>query len=461
MSDKWFSVIMVVVMLPVIVVMAALLSNETKPKKNIILGVTLPFSARYDDEVEALCASFRKKLWGLTVPLCLLCAPMFFVPWFSVQLTWYMVWIIIVIVAPYVLYVRTHLRLKALKRQREWYPRRSAQVTTVDITTATAPRRQLSAWWFIPPLVVSLVPVVLALTVYAGERGMSAWLVLGLSFAAMVLLSWVIYPIIFRLRTDVAGDDSSVNTALTNVRRAAWGRAWISIAWCTSLCGLAAFLTRRSELGQLIVIIVYTFVLLRLCVWTEMGLRRAQEKLTDVSNDDYIDEDEHWIWGIFYNNPNDFHLTVNDRTDMNMSFNLAKPAGKIIMGFCALIVAAMPFFGVWMMGVEFSPRRIELTDNAVEVVHLTRQFTVDFDQVERAELLAELPDTYRTNGTGMDGLKEGHFTVDGYGKCRLCLDPRESPFIALTAGDVTYIFNAETPEETEGVFNRIRSESNA
>ena len=106
MSDKWFSVIMVVVMLPVIVVMAALLSNETKPKKNIILGVTLPFSARYDDEVEALCASFRKKLWGLTVPLCLLCAPMFFVPWFSVQLTWYMVWIIIVIVAPYVLYVR-------------------------------------------------------------------------------------------------------------------------------------------------------------------------------------------------------------------------------------------------------------------------------------------------------------------------------------------------------------------
>ena len=67
-----------------------------------------------------------------------------------------------------------HEKLKALKRQREWYPRRSAQVTTVDITTAAAPRRQLSAWWFIPPLVVSLVPVVLALTVYAGERGMSA-----------------------------------------------------------------------------------------------------------------------------------------------------------------------------------------------------------------------------------------------------------------------------------------------
>lgn len=461
MSDQWFSVIMVAVMLPVILVMAALLANETKPKKNIILGVTLPFAARYDGQVEALCAGFRKKLWLMTVPLCLLCAPMFFVPWFSVQLTWYMVWIIIVIVAPYVLYVRTYLRLKAIKREREWYPRRSAQVTTVDITAAAAPRKPLSAWWFIPALLLSLVPVILALTVYSGERGMDAWLILGLSFSAMVLLSWAIYPLIFRLRTDVAGEDSTRNTALTNVRRAAWGRAWISIAWSTALCGVAAFFCRSSELGQLIVIIIYTFVLLRLCVWTEMGLRRAQEKLTDVSTDDYIDEDEHWIWGVFYNNPNDSHLTVNDRTGMNVSFNLAKPAGKLIMGACALMIAAMPLIGVWMMGVEFSPRRVEVTESAVEVVHLTRQFTVSLDEAESVELIGELPQTYRTNGTGMDGLQEGHFSVDGYGKCRLCLDPRESPFIVLTAAGVTYIFNAETPEETEDVFNTIRSDLSA
>ena len=461
MSDRWFSVLMAAVMLPVIVVMAALLSNETKPKKNIVLGVTLPFAARWDDQVNALCASFRRKLWIMTVPMCLLCVPMFLIPWFSVQLTWYMIWMLIIIIAPYVLYVRTHLKLKAVKREREWYPRRSAQVTTVDITTAAAPKKPLSPWWFIPPLVVSLVPVALSLTVYSSEQGATGWLILGLSFAGTVLLSWIIYPIIFRLRTDVAGSDSAVNTALTNVRRAAWGRAWIYIAWSTALYALAAYICRNSELGQLIGVIVYTFVLLRLCVWTEMGLRRAQEKLTDVNTDDYIDEDEHWIWGMFYNNPNDRHLTVNDRTGMNMSFNLARPAGKVIMGLCALLIASMPFIGVWLMGVEFSPRRAETAEGAVEVVHLTSQFTVEYADVESAELIYDLPESYRTNGTGMDKLLEGHFTVEGYGRCRLCLDPTEAPFIILAAKDATYIFNLETPEETKSVFSIIRSETNA
>lgn len=460
MSSLAFGILMYAVMLPVLLVMAALLANETRQKKNLILGVTLPYTAPSDPEVAALCARFRRQLWIGAAALALLGVPSLFVPWFSVQFTVLMVWMVVVILAPNILYARTHQRLKALKRARGWYRPRESSATVVDITSAAQPRRALSAWGFLPPLLLSLVPVALALTVCAGEQGMETWLAVGLSFAGTTALSWVLYPLIFRARTDVAGEDSAVNIALTNVRRAAWGRAWMYIAWSTALCGLAAFLFRSSGAGQLAVILVYTFVLLGLCVRTELGVRREQERLT-AAPETYVDEDEQWLWGLFYCNPNDRHLTVNARVGMNMTVNLARPGGKLLMGFCVLSIAAMPLLGVWLMAVEFSPRRVTADGAYVEVVHLTKQFGVTLSESDSAALLETLPRAWRTNGTGMDTLLEGHFTVDGYGACRLCLNPRAAPFIVLVTEDGTYLFNAETPEETRNVFNTIRREIHA
>ena len=37
-----------------------MLRNETKPKKNIILGVTLPYEARQDAAVLAICEQFLR-----------------------------------------------------------------------------------------------------------------------------------------------------------------------------------------------------------------------------------------------------------------------------------------------------------------------------------------------------------------------------------------------------------------
>lgn len=461
MSDLTFGLIMYLVMLPVLIVMCVMLTNETKPKKNIILGVTVPFSAQSDPAVEELCGRFVRRLRIATLIMALLGVPMLLLPWFSVQLTVFLVWMLVVISVPYVLYVRAHLRLKALKTERRWYPRRDAsRETVVDMSVAAAPQRRLSAWLFLPPLAVSLVPAVFELIGGSGAER-TGWLILSLSFAFTVLLGAVLYPIIFRLRTDVAGGDADVNAALTNVRRAAWARAWIYIAWTTALVSPAAWLLKSSELGQLAVIIAYILALMALCLVTELGLRKSQEKLTAAGTDDYIDEDEHWPLGMFYYNENDAHLTVNDRVGMNMTINLAKPLGKILMGITALIIVLMPLVGVWVMGVEFSPTRAEAGAESVEIIHLTRQFAIAYDDVTALELISELPETARVNGTGLDTLCLGKFDVEGYGLCRVCLDPTAGPYIVAHAGGGTYIFSLDTPEATENLYIYLGSEANA
>lgn len=456
MSDRYFGLVIFLIMLPVLIIMSVVLGNETRPKKNIILGVTLPYTAQRDAAVSDICAGFKKRVWLMDIPLALIGAPIMLVPYFSVQFTLFMLWTLALIAAPFVLYVKAHKRLKALKRERGWFILRDGEAPqrVVDLSVAASTPKRLSGWWFIPPFVISLIPVALALTIYRGED-QTAWIVVSLAFAGTILLGALLYPVIFRLRTDVAGSDARINAALTNVRRAAWGRAWIYIAWTTSLTCVAAWLFRESELGQLISILGYCFVLMYLCIRTEMGLRREQERLTAAVRADYIDEDEQWLWGMIYNNPDDRHLTVNARVGMNMTINLAKPMGKFLIGLTALIVVCMPLLGVWLMGVEFSPRRAEIGAETIEVIHLTGRFELALDDIDSCELVDELPKMSRVNGFASEKMREGKFSVKEQGVCEICLDPSESPFIMLTAGGRTYYFNLETPEETRVVFEAI------
>ena len=49
--------------------MSFLLCNETRFKKNIVVGVTLPQSAREDGEVLTLLRRFRRWEWGICLVL--------------------------------------------------------------------------------------------------------------------------------------------------------------------------------------------------------------------------------------------------------------------------------------------------------------------------------------------------------------------------------------------------------
>ena len=50
-------------MLPCLALVAVLLTNEAKPKKNIVLGVTLPLAAQGDGRVLAIARRFKRSVW--------------------------------------------------------------------------------------------------------------------------------------------------------------------------------------------------------------------------------------------------------------------------------------------------------------------------------------------------------------------------------------------------------------
>ena len=147
-----------VIILPVLPIIYFSLKNECKPKKNIIVGVTLPHEAQNDPSVLALCERYKKELkltcWGFLAAI----VPCLFIQSFGVFMTVWLTWIVMVCVAFHIPYIRCYKALRQLKEERGWRHKDITQVVT-DLKAAAEEMRWFSPWWFLPPFLLSLIPL--------------------------------------------------------------------------------------------------------------------------------------------------------------------------------------------------------------------------------------------------------------------------------------------------------------
>ena len=427
-----------------------LLRNEAKWKKNIVVGTTLPYEARQDSEEEEVLRRYRRQLGWVSILLVLVAVPCLFIPRFSVQFIVWSFWILLAMILPQIPFVLTNKALRRIKEERGWRQRPPAQVVS-DLTAAAIPMKWLSPWWFLPPLVLSLVPLVL-------DREL--W-VLWLVDAILVVFCYVGYRWLFRLRSEVVDENTDLTVALTRLRRYNWGKTWLWIAWATGFFNLGLCLTMEWFWGAMAVTLVYGVVVVVAAMGIEFRVRRAQERLTaDSGKDFYVDEDDQWIWGMFYYNPNDKRLVVNNRTGVNTTFNMAKRGAQIFMGLTALIMLALPLVGVWLMHEEAIPVELTVTETAVVARHSGTEYEVPFEDIDSAELLTERPDSSRVAGTAMESVSKGRYKNDEWGRFTCCIDPRTGPGLLLrtTDGEI-WLFGASDSAATEAAYAAVEAET--
>ena len=414
------------------------LKNETKFKKNITVGVTLPYEGRTDPEVLNLLAQFKKELGWICLGILALAAIFIALPVsFGLSLTLYLVWIDLCVVLPMVPYVRCNRALKMLKRTRRWGEQRIRMVAA-DLKAVTQPDKQTSQAAFVLPLVVSALPAWWAL----GYRDILEGLLL-LTGPVCVLLFWLCWRFVFRWRAEAVDANEDLTAALTRIRRRAWRRCWLWGAWFMALFSWAMALTFEYPVLGLVLTAVLSAVMVAAMVGLEFRLRRLQERLTAGSGREvYVDEDDKWIWGMFYCDPDDSRLLVNARVGLNATVNLGKPAGKVVIVLTAVLLLFMPLAGVWTMGEEKAPVALTLTGTALTATHSGTRYEIPLEQIREVELLEELPDIHRVAGTAMDTVDKGRWRCDEYGALTVCLDPRTGPWLLVTTVETTYLVGA-------------------
>ena len=428
------------------------LNNETKAKKNIILGVTLPYVGRSHPKTVELVTQFRRRLkvicWALAVvSLVVVLLPVNF----GLTLTLWLIWIDVAMVLPMIPYVKGHKALKKLKKEENWFPQ-VPRTRVVNLSAAAQEEKPLSSVHFILPLVVSLIPMV-----WEGSR--RDWLLAGLhlTWPVCVLLFWALYRWAMRRRAETVDENETLTQTLTRIRRRAWRRCWVWGAWFMALMGLVMLLAMDSPLWGLILSLAMTILFVVAAVGLEFHLRHQQERLTaQCGQDVYVDEDEKWIWGMFYYDPNDTHLVVNARVGMNTTVNLAKKSGRVIVGATAVLMLLMPLFGVWAMAEESAPVTLTLTDTALVASHGRSSYEIVLEDIAQVELLEETPEGLsRVAGTGMNSVQKGRYKSDEYPRLTACLDPRTGPWLLITMEDGTVYLVGDSQGDTEELYKAL------
>jgi uncharacterized membrane protein len=434
--------------LPVLPIMYFVQKNECKPKKNIIVGVTLPYEAQGDGEVLALLERYKREMKLICWIMLAAGLPSLFLRSFGAFLTVWMLWVEAICVIFFIPYVRCNKALRRLKEARCWRQREEVPQVVTDLQAAAEEIRWLSPWWFLPPFLIALIPLFFEPDVWW------AWTVC----AVMVPVFYLCYRWLYRNRAEVVDADSQRTMALTRIRRYNWGKFWLVMAWATGIFNALLWLTLNHVWLCMGVCLLYGLITVAEAVSIELRVRRLQEKLTaDSGRGYYVDDDDRWLWGAFYYNPDDCRVIVNARTGINATFNLAKRPGQIIALFLAAMMLALPLVGVWEMRMERAPVELEVTETELVGSYFGGEWSVTLEDIAEIQVLPERPKLRRVAGTGMENALTGQFSAEDWGRVTVCIDPRTGPWLLVTAEDGTlYLFGASQADAVEEIAAKLQ-----
>lgn len=389
--EWWVNLILWGTVLWIPILMYVQTVNDAKFKKNIAVGVTIPPESQQDPELLAVIGQFRKAekrlLWVLLLSgvVCSL-LPLSL----GVLLTIYLIWLDVMIVAPMVPYVRCNQALKAMKQRRGWRrPDQTAAATVADLSTVDLwKEKPRTVLYFLLPFVLSLLPTV---AVFLEGDAVMGWVMAAVG-PLWVALSWVFYRYAIRRKAEVVDDNDTLTETLTRLRRQAWRRVWLWMAWLMGLLPWCMVFYTTQPVVCIVGTMALTIVFTAAAIWQEFRLRAIQSRLTSGSGQTfYVDEDDKWIWGMFYYNPNDTNLMVNARVGINTTVNMARKPGKFIMGFSALMLLLMPLFGVWILVEEQMPVELSIQGAVLEARHSGTHYEIPLAEIASVDVWNNCP----------------------------------------------------------------------
>ena len=421
-----------------------IMTNNAKFKKNIAVGVTFMEEGKQDAEVISRLNRYKKQIKMITIVLLLAVIPGVFVSRFWILLTYYLVWTDVTIFIYAIPFYLCNRDLKAIKKRKGWAQHQGEKV---EIDMENIPNfKEISPLLFIIPCIVSLLPLIWDRTFY----------VLYITSAASVLVFWFSYRYFYRNRSERVNEERDLTRVLTQIRHYNWSKIWIVASWLTIPLSFSGLLFISHPALALTLIFLVTAVICVEAVGIEIKLRKMQEKLTKGSGvGAIVDEDDKWIGGMIYYNPNDSRLIVNERVGMNTTLNLARTSGKVITLFLLILILALPFTGPAMNVYYKQPIKIEIAKDEVEASQGITNYRIKLSDIKDVELIDELSDNLiRVNGTSFDDLLKGDFR-DGNENLTLMLRPNSKPFIRVTdKNGKVFVFSFRG--DVKGKFEEIR-----
>ena len=348
-------VIMFVCIVPTVILMYMLGFSRNPGRKKMILGVR--DNPKFHEgeggkKFDAIVDSARKGGLIITAAVVIMSIIMMFLPVNGTTLLTriLLVFALFLVVVPY---GKGNTELKNLKKE---LGITKSGVTYTDITNTNVVHA-LKLPWIILPNALALIGTVAAVLIDLGVIGLDAasekyaLTLMSISFLFVGVIMVPIAILMDNTRNMVISRDSNINANYSRAKKKTWADLFIAMSWANALCLIAydiVLVFTSSEAAVLAGTVLYSAVIMAIViigVITQQQVERRYDRDTEL---ELQDDDDNWILGLFYYNPNDTRLNVEKRLGYGGTVNVAHPAGKVIMIIRAVIIVGSIFYLIYL-----------------------------------------------------------------------------------------------------------------
>lgn len=447
------AIMMLVTNLFVILVVRLTMVSNFDYKAGMYLGVHIPADKKEDAEVTSVVNKTKKQFnvfnnvnMVLSVAICGICVVDMIIFVFV-----YILWIIIYIVGIQLVIIIGHRKIYDIKLKNGWLIEAQKKVyidTRLSYSVKNPSISMRYHWIFIGLTVVLYIPVVIVRHSDMLFRDMSIYFIVSI-IVAVALYIFNIY--VNSSERTVYSENSDVNITMNQIYK-----KYVSLGLVImSLFNTVAFsyIVAEYMLHGILYggdVIVYTIVDLIGSIIMLASFVVARRKRTEVlAADDtplYVDDDEYWKYGFYYN-PNDRHIIVKNRMyDMNYAFNYASRGTQILVALLTVIITASIIFTVAAL-IPFINIKMDvyIADDTFMAEGGGYKCSINIGDIQEVQLFDEMPkDNFtRTNGGSTDEYDVGNYKGRTYGKCMLFIWDDYSPVLMIKSSNKTVFVNSK------------------
>lgn len=347
--------IMFICVVPAALLMFFIAFPANPSKKKMIFGVRDNPKFHEGDAAEkfkSIAASCRKGALIITILVCVMSIVLLFLPANGMTM---IAWILLVyglflIAVPF---GKGNVELKNLKKE---LGITKSGVTFTDLTN-TNTVHSLKLPWLILPNAIAFITAVVSFLIDLGVIKVDvaceqyALTMMGISFLFIAVILVPIAIMMDNTRNIVISKDSNINANYNRAKKKTWADLMVSMSWANALflTGYSILLMFvNSEMVILAGVLVYTLIIMIIVAIGAVNQKAIEKRYARDTNLELLDDDDYWVFGMFYNNPNDTRLNVEKRFGYGGTINIAHPAGKIIMAITFLLLVGTLIFVAWM-----------------------------------------------------------------------------------------------------------------
>ena len=472
-----FRIIMISCIFITFITIYATLRSANKPKKNMFMAVTLPYDVLESDFIKEVQKEYKSMCNKVYLLMLLTAIPCIFPFWIfkntTVYIFYLMVWCIGFAYYGIIPFKLMNRKVKAEKAKNGWFVGEKKVVYCDTKTTLLKNSMPISNKYFLIPILIGIIPLILSIKNFSSEN--IAFLIVAILNLGLIILLFYMDKVFNKNKLKTYSTDSEINFILNKTEKQMFSIYFLINAIVESLIVLVFYLAlfEYIDLKFLNVIVVSTLLLSSIValgfIYIKKKINDLDEELSSKNKDSQIivDDDDYWIDGIYYYNPNDSSKMVSSRFGYSMTYNLATKHGYfmgkkldkiVLIGTLILIL-------VLMVPSEISNSSISFSADSpnISISSFPYSYELDYKDIESIKLTNEpISFKIRTNGIATDTKCIGNFKSDKYGKCRVYLyfkDEDDTPtYIVAKLKNSKFdylIYNTKDEKNTKEIYSKL------